>query len=124
MPSPQVRCLYCGALVRACDHTYPRHGSINRQPGTFCPLSFQRIPSIGNTEYDWVMRAKQVADLAWQLHDGDPAAVWAYLGVLSDVELKRLAVIALAGIPVPEGKRVEDMFAWVTELPAAQRIPA
>ncbi len=125
MPSPArtVTCIYCGNQVRSDSGCYPRHSQSPKQRDDMCPLSYQRVPRVGLTERDWEHRAKQVANLAWQLHDCDPAIVWAYLTALPADELQRLTLVALAGIPI-EGRTVDDIFDWVTELPTAQRISA
>jgi hypothetical protein len=62
------------------------------------------------------------ADLALRLsvvlRDEDPTIVWGALTRLSSRQLKELAVIALASIPIDATPG--ELLAWVNDLPAAQ----
>lgn len=106
-----------------CTHTgTPRDGRfrIHNQPGADqpCPLSLQLLPPAGETPGAYLSRARLVADLAVQLQDADPNTVWQYLTALPGAELQRIAMLALAAIPVD--RTLNEIWAWVTELPAAK----
>jgi hypothetical protein len=110
-------CPRCNRAVRTDAHRFKLHTDAAGE--RTCPLSTQRVPFDGHTATDYVGRAHLVADLAEQVQDADPAVVWEYLTATPAAEIQRLLIIALAAIPVDQ--RVEDMFAWVTELPVAKR---
>lgn len=59
-----------------------------------------------------------VLQLATILRDEDPALVWGSLIRLDRRKLQELAVIALAAIPVDQTR--QQLYAWVSGLPAAQ----
>ena len=62
--------------------------------------------------------AQVIADLANQVQDEDPAIVWEVLTSMPADELQRLLVFALAAIPTDQ--TVDQMFAWVRQLPVAR----
>jgi hypothetical protein len=109
-------CPHCHRTVRTVGGCYEVHniGEHTR----LCPLSLQHTVITGDSPTAYVSRARLVANLAEQVQDFDPAIVWTYLDALPVNELRRLAMIALAAIPVDQ--TVEQMFGWVTELPAAK----
>lgn len=109
-------CPHCGRGVRTINNCYYLHntGDYDR----VCPLSEQRVPITGLTPADYASRAKLVANLASQVQDADPRIVWTYLTALPGNELQRLMMVALAALPVDQ--TVAEMWAWVTELPAAR----
>lgn len=72
----------------------------------------------GLTDRDHEKRAKVIADLANQVQDEDPAIVWEVLTSMPADELQRLLVFALAAIPTDQ--TVDQMFAWVRQLPVAR----
>ncbi len=116
-----VNCPYCKRSdVRAKGPTFEHH-SIQR--GMPCPLSYQDVPRTGLSEDDWEARAKQIANLSWQLRDCDPQLTWAYLTAIPADELRRLMMVALAAVPIDD-LGAADLFGWVEELPAAQEVPA
>ncbi len=80
-------------------------------------MSRQLIPPTGLADAAFHQRAVIVTDLAMQVQDSDPAVVWDYLTCLSAVELQRMLMVALAAVRC-DG-RLEDIFGWVCELPAA-----
>lgn len=106
-----------------CTHTGQHRNHrfrIHEIPGTneTCPLSLQLLPPAGETPGAYLSRARLVADLAVQLQDADPNTVWQYLTAISGAELQRIAMLALAAIPVD--RTLNEIWAWVTELPAAK----
>jgi len=109
-------CPYCGRLV-AVDKARFRHHNTNTW-GDLCPMVGQRIPVAGVDECDDEDRARLLADLAWQVQDSDPAKVWTYLTCLSDGELQRLLMFALAALPVD--RTVDEMWGWVKDLPISR----
>lgn len=56
--------------------------------------------------------AIQAMNLAVMMRDEDPQLVWDVLTRLDDHQVRELAAVALAGLPV-EG-RVSEVFEWVT----------
>lgn len=56
--------------------------------------------------------ATQAMNLALMMRDEDPQLVWDVLARLDDHQVRELAAVALAGLPV-EG-RVSEVFKWVT----------
>lgn len=111
-------CPYCNRSVRTSGNYYMLHNT-----GTYeevCPLSEQRVPITGDSPSEYASRAKLVANLACQVQDEDPERVWHYLTSLPATELQRLAMVALAAVPVEQ--TVADMFSWVTDLPAAKAV--
>ncbi|MGV0793055.1 DUF7368 family protein [Mycolicibacterium sp. XJ1819] len=111
-----ARCPYCDRTI-ATDHSrYKRHST---SPGTknTCPLSGQHTPVTGHSPSAYLSRAYLVSDLAEQVQDRDPALVWEYLTALPAAELQRLLVVALAGLRIDVS--IDELFGWVTELPAA-----
>ena len=87
-----------------------------------CPLSELREVVTGHTHYDDERRAKVIAELAEIVQDADPSVAWIYLTCLPAEELQRMLMFALAAIPVD--KTVDDIWAWITELPVAQVVTA
>ncbi|BBY78898.1 hypothetical protein MPUL_00560 [Mycolicibacterium pulveris] len=115
-------CPYCGRMVSTKNNRFKFHSRRRKAAYDQCPMSFQRVPITGETPTAYVSRAHLVADLAQQVQDEDPAVVWTYLTALPANELQRLMMVALAAIPVD--RRVEDMFAWVCDLPVAKGVGA
>lgn len=117
MKTTAVTCPVCRRELQ------PRHGKfypphrVAAYSGARCPLSNLRHIPESLSDNDFVTRAQVVLDMAWQIQDGDPAIVQTWLASLSAEEVRRLMVIALAGLQT--GSTVDDTFAWVTELPAA-----
>jgi hypothetical protein len=103
-------------MVRTSEGRYGLH-NIGEQ-GQLCPMTQQHIPITGDSPTSYLSRARLVANLAEQVQDADPSVVWSYLTALSATELQRMAMIALAAIPVDQ--TVEQMFSWVCELPSAR----
>lgn len=108
------RCPYCGRDVSIHQDRFRLH----KGGDVWCPLSNQRTPVSGDTSESHVERVGLLADLAFQVQDADPKAVWTYLTCLSDAELQTLLMFALAALPID--KTVNDMWGWVSQLPAAQ----
>jgi hypothetical protein len=111
-----AQCPRCGREVRTDDGRYVLHNSGDL--GDVCAMSLQHIPIVGESETAYISRAKLVANLAAQVQDADPSVVWDYLTALPGNELQRLTMIALAAMPIDQ--TLEDMFAWVYELPVAK----
>ena len=82
-------------------------------------MSHKLVPASGLRPEAFETRAAIVADLAWQVHDGDPILAWDNLTAMPADELQRLLVVALAGIPTD--LKVDQIWAWVRALPVAQR---
>lgn len=115
-----ARCPHCDRRVRTLANQYYLHNI--GEYDNVCPMSNQRIPITGTTPTDYVSRARLVTNLAAQVQDADPGVVWHYLTALPAAELQRLTMVALAAIPVDQ--TVEEMFAWVSALPAARSVGA
>lgn len=115
-------CPRCARAVATSADRYVLHSTAPGADGRCCPLSLQHIAIDGHTPTAYVSRAHLVADLAEQVQDADPAIVWEYLTALPAAELQRLLMISLAAVPVD--KTVEDIWGWVTELPAAKAVGA
>lgn len=111
-----------------CDRdTYVIAGRYERHPITphlsdWCPMGNQRETVTGTSPHSYEARADLVADLAEQVQDADPAVVWDYLTALPAVELQRLLMVTLAGLPID--RTLADIFDWVYELPAAKVVAA
>lgn len=105
-------------MVTTKSERYADHG-ITHGSSDICRMSGQRAPIKGLTDKDFGDRAYLVADLAGQLQDLDPVIVWDYLTALPAAELQRMMMVALAAIRV-EGQKVDDLFAWVCDLPIAR----
>lgn len=110
-------CPGCGRSVRVEDGRYRNH-SVVEKSRTECFMSRQRPPVKGTRPDDYEQRAETVAYLAHQVQDEDPAVVWNVLTATPADELQRLLVLALAAIDTAQ--TVDEMFAWVSELPAAR----
>jgi hypothetical protein len=82
-------------------------------------MTGQLVPTAGDRPDEYEHRADLVADLAWQVQDADPHQVWDYLTGIDQGELQRLLMVALAVVPVDA--TVDETFAWVNDLPVAQR---
>lgn len=116
-------CPYCGRSVRVDDKgKFRPHGMVAGERNNTCTMSGEHVPITGHSDTDYIARAHLVAGLAWRIKDEDPQRVWNYLTVLPPEELQRLLVLALAAVPVDQ--TVEDMFAWVCDLPAARAAEA
>lgn len=116
----KTRCLGCGRMVStAANGTYNLH-AVSDRGGEVCRMTFQRRPIQGDTARDYFDRANLVANLAWQLQDEDPHIVYEYLTSLDPTELARLALIAMAGLPVGD-QDVHEIWAWVHQLPVARQ---
>jgi hypothetical protein len=113
--SMTANCPYCGRDIYIHNHRFRLHETLDK---VWCPLSNQRTPVSGDSVDAHAERAELLADLAFQVQDADPAAVWTYLTCLSDAELQTLLMFALAALPID--KTVHDMWGWVSQLPAAQ----
>jgi hypothetical protein len=111
-------CPACGRTISGDRGYYSRHG-ITPGSSDLCVMSGRRNPICGNSDDDYRARAALVCDLAEELQDRDPAALWDYLTVMPAAEIQRLLVIALAAVDI-EGRTVDDIFGWVTRLPVAQ----
>ena len=114
----RTTCPRCQREVSICQGKYANH-SISPRTRELCRLSKMRVPPTGTSPEDYETRAAIVADLAWQVQDGDPLLTWEYLSGMDSTDRQRLMMVALAGIPLDRGK-VDDIFAWVYQLPAAQ----
>lgn len=112
-----VQCPRCGQSVSADKGCYATH-STSPHNNTLCRMSKQHLPIDGDTPTAHYSRAVLVGNLAAQLRDEDPAVVWDYLETLSGWELQRIAMIALAAVPVESP--ISEIFDWVTELPGAR----
>lgn len=112
--SRATECPYCQRTVGVVERRYNQHP----YNGTECPLSRQYVMVTGHGERDYENRAVIVADLAWQVQDEDPRRVWHYLTSLPGNELQQLMMLALAAIPTD--RHVEELWAWVAELPVAR----
>lgn len=112
-----VNCPGCGRRISTDSSRYGHHSTIPRGDAV-CFMSEQRLPVTGREPCDFRARATLVADLALQVRDEDPHLVWGYLTAMPADVVQELLQIALAAIPV-EGKTVDEIWAWVTELPDA-----
>lgn len=112
------RCPSCHRVVSTCHNLFGKH-SRTVDGADVCFMSKRRTPIRGNSDDAMRARAHLVCDLASQLRDLDPVEVWDYLATMPTLELRRLLVVALAGIEV-EDRTVVDVFRWVTELPVAR----
>lgn len=110
-------CPRCGRTVTTTHSRYIGHSSDGGQNDP-CRMSGQRVPITGVTPFDMVNRAYLVADLADQVQDRDPLVVWDYLTALPPAEVQRLLVVALAGLRTDQS--LDQLFSWVTELPATK----
>lgn len=115
-----ARCPRCNRTIRTNDLHYVQHNE--GEHNQLCPMSFQHTPIVGNTPSAYRSRASLVANLAEQIQDSDPTLVWDYLTALSGNELQRMMMVALAAIPVDQ--TLDEMFAWVCELPVAKAVTA
>lgn len=113
-------CPRCNRSVRTNDNRYVLHNT--GEHGDLCPMTNMHLPIMGNSPTAYVSRARLVANLAEQVQDADPSVVWDYLTALPANELQRMAMIALAAIPVDQ--TVEQMFGWVCALPSAKAVTA
>lgn len=119
----RAQCPYCGRNVRVEDKgTFRTHATVAGARNNTCPMAGEHVPISGHTDVDYIARAHLVSKLAWRIKDEDPQRVWNYLTVLPPEELQRMLVLALAAVPVDQ--TVEDMFAWVCDLPAAREAEA
>lgn len=118
MRGAPTQCPYCRRTVSTDTNRYVVH-SIQPATARRCPLSDQRVVITGLADADYERRAWTALDLAEQIQDYDPALVWAYLSALPADELRRLLVIALAGLPVDQ--HPEQIWTWVYRLPVAQQ---
>lgn len=116
-----ARCPRCNRTVATQSHRFTDHGT-EKGSSEQCPMSRQHTPIVGDRPADYLARAYLVADLAEQIQDFDPVIVWDYLTAMSAGELQRLLVIALAGIRVDQ--RIDELFGWVCDLPAAKAVGA
>lgn len=119
-------CPYCARTVTTDGGRYAFHTITpgKKAESDRCPLARQHVPVSGRAPADYVSRAYLVADLADQIQDRDPQAVWQYLTCLPGDELQQLLMIALAAVPVGRGRPVTEIWAWVTELPVAKAVGA
>jgi hypothetical protein len=115
----RITCPRCAREVCIKEGRYAIH-SISERTGIRCRMTGQKIPATGTDPDSFEQRAAIVADLAWQVQDGDPLLAWDYLTTLPAWELQRLMAVALAGIRIDQ--TVGSIFAWVTALPAAHRL--
>lgn len=117
-----IKCPGCGrTLQRRNTGRYARH-SVTARSCITCPLSELREIVTGQTHHDDERRAKVIAELAEIVQDEDPSVAWIYLGCLPEEEKRRMLMFALAAIPVGVGKSVDDIWAWITQLPVAQAV--
>lgn len=117
-----ARCPRCDRTITTEGARYKTHSAIAGKPGTTCRMTDQRVPITGDSGADYLSRAYHVADLADQVQDRDPSVVWDYLTATPAGELQRLLIIALAAFPVD--KPIDEIFGWVTQLPAAKEATA
>ena len=116
-------CPYCGRAVRVDDKgRFRTHAKTAGARNDTCPMAGEHVPITGHSDNDYFARAHLISKLAWRVRDEDPQQVWNYLTVLPAEEVQRLLMLALAAIPVDQ--TVEDMFAWVCDLPAAREAEA
>lgn len=115
-------CPRCNRRVATASGFYVLHNEGTH--GVLCPLSKTHVPyrSDQQSPMDYVGRAHIVANLAAGVQDEDPSVAWDYLSSLPANELRRLMMLALAAIPIDQ--TVAEMFAWVTDLPAAKTTTA
>ena len=113
----RITCPRCSREVCIREHRYAVH-SITRSSGIRCRMSDQLVPATGFTPEDFETRAAIVADLAWQVQDGDPMLTWDYLTAMPADEMQRVLMVALAGIPTD--RKLSEIFDWVVQLPAAK----
>lgn len=119
----RAQCPYCGRAVRVDDKgKFRSHGMTAGARNNTCMMSGEHVPITGHSDSDYFGRAHLVAGLAWRVRDEDPQQVWNYLTVLPAEEVQRLLILALAAVTVDQ--TVEDMFAWVCDLPAARAAEA
>lgn len=119
----KVTCPYCARQISVDNTRYARH-AITPGGSDYCPMVGQRMPITGQTESDWESRAYLVTNLAGQVQDQDPHIVWHYLTALPPVELQRLLMVSLCAIPAMTDQSVDDLFAWVKDLPDARSAAA
>lgn len=112
-----AHCPRCDRDVSTTNNRYQRH-TVRYNSGDVCRMSSQHVPITGHSPTEYLARAYLVGDLAEQVQDRDPSLVFDYLTVLPPAEIQRLLMLALAAIPVDQ--TVEEMFAWVCDLPSVK----
>ncbi|AHY26957.1 hypothetical protein SEA_NAIRB_41 [Mycobacterium phage Nairb] len=117
----RVDCVMCGRNVTTENNRYAKHSTVARGKQR-CGMSEQRVPITGTSDDDYLARAQLVVSLAGQLADEDPHLTWDYLTALPAVEVQRLLVVALAAIPTD--RTLNELFAWVANLPEARKAVA
>lgn len=118
-----MRCPACGRNdIKFNSGRFVVHSVTPGKFGDTCYMSRERTPVSGLTDRDHERRVDLVTHLAWRLKDEDPQDVWKYLAVLDAAELQRLLMLALAAIPVD--RTVDELFAWVYDLPDALAVEA
>ena len=106
--SERVVCPGCGLGVTAPHGWYSFHraGSSVRP----CFMTGMPVPVKGYGELAMEVRARIVACLALQVQDGESAEVWQYLTAIPALFVQELLQVALAGLPVMEGKQPEEIW--------------
>lgn len=113
----RTTCPRCQRIVCVRHARYAVHRVVEHVSGR-CRMSGLLVPVTGLGPDDHERRALLITDLAAQVQDEDPYIVWDYLTAVPAAEVQRLLMIALAAVPT--NGRLDDIFAWVTQLPAAQ----
>lgn len=101
----------CGITRRAVDRLRAKDEPPGRPTLPDSRVTDERAAELEDT-------AHLVTHLAFLLRDEDPNLTWGALCRLSRRQLQEFAVVALAAIPVEETE--EDLYRWVTALPAAR----
>lgn len=110
-------CPICGRSITIKDARWSRHLP-HEGARDFCDMSLARTPVKGDSAIDYYYRATQIADLATQVRDCDPAVVWNVLTTIPADELQRLMMLTLAGIDID--RPIHEIWSWVLELPASK----
>ena len=118
-PSEIITCHGCGRTVTAFCGRYKRH-AVTPNGDDICRMTGQHTPPSGHSDRDYIKRAHLIGDLARQVQDADPALVWDYLTALPATEVQTLLQLALAAVPVD--KPIQDVWAWVCDLPKAKAV--
>lgn len=116
-----ARCPHCERTVSTDNQRFVRHATV-KGASDYCPMSRQHIPITGDTAADFLARAYLLGDLAQQVQDRDITVVWTVLEHMPKEELQRMLQLALAALPIEQ--TVEELFAWVCELPVAKAASA
>lgn len=111
-------CPMCNRTLATDGGRFSRHTTQYRGD-EICRMTEQYAPVLGQSATDYMSRAYMVADLAEQIQDRDTAVVWDVLTAVPAAELQRLLMLALAAVPID--KSLNEIYAWVCDLPASRK---